>query len=90
MATDPVTELMELVLANAGGTYLSDLHDAGHAEKVRRSIAQIPVGRFSTEAWSALADYVMHIRHDYETGEQAADAMLAYLADRAKEFESEQ
>ena len=79
MAADPVTELMERVLRQSGGGYLSDLHDVGRAVLVQKAVRHIPVDDYAVDTWSALAGYIMQEKPQGETSEQVIAALLAYL-----------
>lgn len=79
MGADPVTELMERVLRQTDGSYLSDLHDAGRAGAVRQAVRGIPADAYSPGTWSALAGYIMQEKPRGETREEVIAALLAYL-----------
>ena len=82
METNPTTVLMERVLREAGGTYLSDVHDPAKARGIARAVRAIPLAAYPDPAWAALANYIIRQKRTFAGAGQAATVLIAYLEER--------
>lgn len=79
MVSKDMGDLLDTLQRNAGCAYISDLHNADNAGKVRQAVISIAADEYSLQTWNDAIRYITITEETFGNANQAREYLIGRL-----------